>query len=228
MLITILTIAILIFSIIIHEYGHAWMANRLGDSTAKDLGRLTLNPIPHIDLFGSIVLPLFFVLSGSGFILAWAKPVPYNPGRVRDKKYGDLKIALSGPLANLILALVFGLLARFMPLSGALKSNLLNYFLLNDTASLLTAISGQLMIIIWLMAVIFCFLNLLLAFFNLLPIPPLDGSKIILNFLPLRFRLKFFSWERWGMLVVLALLLLGWFKYLMYPILSVFFFLIGF
>lgn len=91
MSITILSIAILIFSIIVHEVAHAWMADKLGDPTARSLGRLTLNPIPHIDLFGSILLPLFFVLSGSNFLLAWAKPVPYNPYLIRDKKIRRFK-----------------------------------------------------------------------------------------------------------------------------------------
>jgi Zn-dependent protease len=222
-----LSVIILIFSIIIHEYGHAWMANRLGDSTAKDLGRLTLNPIPHIDIFGSILLPLFFILSGSGFLLAWAKPVPYNPTRIKDKKYGDLKVALSGPVSNLILAMVFGLLARFLPLTNGLKSQLLSYYLSNDTSSILSLMSGNILVVIFLMSIIFCFLNLLLAIFNLIPIPPLDGSKIILNFLPERLKYKFFSVEKWGMFIVFLLLILGLFKYLMYPILYSLIFLTG-
>ncbi len=227
MAITILTVVILIFSIIVHEYGHAFMANRLGDSTAKDLGRLTLNPIPHIDLFGSIILPLFFLISGSGFILAWAKPVPYNPLRLRDKKYGDLKVAVSGPLANLSLAVIFGLIARFLPLASGVKTNLLAYFLMNDTVSASTAMAGNFLIVVFLMAIIFCFLNLLLAIFNLIPIPPLDGSKIILNFLPSKLKYKFFSIERYGMFIVLFLLLLGFSKYLMYPIIYSLYFLTG-
>jgi len=227
MAITILTIVILIFSIIVHEYGHAFMANRLGDSTAKDLGRLTLNPIPHIDLFGSIILPLFFLISGSSFMLAWAKPVPYNPLRLRDKKYGDLKVAVSGPLANLSLAVIFGLIARFLPLASGVKANLLAYFLMNDTVSVSTAMSGNFLIVVFLMAIIFCFLNLLLAIFNLIPIPPLDGSKIILNFLPSKLKYKFFSMERYGMFIVLFLLLLGFSKYLMYPIVYSLYFLTG-
>jgi len=227
MAITILTIVILIFSIIVHEYGHAFMANRLGDSTAKDLGRLTLNPIPHIDLFGSIILPLFFLISGSSFMLAWAKPVPYNPLRLRDKKYGDLKVAVSGPLANLSLAVIFGLIARFLPLASGVKANLLAYFLMNDTVSVSTAMSGNFLIVVFVMALIFGFLNLLLAIFNLIPIPPLDGSKIILNFLPSKLKYKFFSMERYGMFIVLFLLLLGFSKYLMYPIVYSLYFLTG-
>ncbi len=227
MAIIVLSVIILIFSIIIHEYGHAWMANRLGDSTAKDLGRLTLNPIPHIDMFGSILLPLFFILSGSGFLLAWAKPVPYDPTRIRDKKYGDLKVALSGPISNLILATFFGLMARFLPLTNGLKSQLLSYYLSNDTTSILSLMSGNILVVIFLMSIIFCFLNLLLAIFNLIPIPPLDGSKIILNFLPERLKYKFFSIEKWGMFIVFIFLIFGFFQYLMYPILYSLIFLTG-
>lgn len=219
MAITILTVAILIFSIIVHEYGHAWMANKLGDSTAKDLGRLTLNPIPHIDLFGSILLPLFLVFSGTGFVLAWAKPVPYNPFNIRDKKYGDLKVAISGPATNIILAVFFGLVARFLPMAFNTKANLLSAYLMGDNSFVSSAISGNFLAVVFLMSIIFCFLNLLLAIFNLIPVPPLDGSKIILNFLPNNIKPKFFAFERYGMFVILFLLVLGFFKYLFYPIL---------
>lgn len=219
MAVTILAIAILIFSIILHEYGHAWMANKLGDSTAKDLGRLTLNPIPHIDLFGSIILPLFFVLSGSGFLLAWAKPVPYNPFNIRDKKFGDLKVAIAGPGFNILIAIFFGLLARFLPVASSLKAGLFSAYLRGDFSFINSAISGNVLNVIFLMAIIFCFLNLLLAIFNLIPVPPLDGSKIILNFLPPRLKFKFLSMERYGLFIILFLLMLGFFRLLFYPIL---------
>jgi len=218
MLVVILSIIILIFSIIVHEYGHAFMANKLGDSTAKDLGRLTLNPVPHIDLFGSILLPLFFVLSGTGFILAWAKPVPYNPLRIRDKKYGDLKVAIAGPGSNILLAIFFGLLARFLPLVPGLKSALLSAYLMGDFSFIASEVGGSLLNSVFLMAIIFCFLNLLLAIFNLIPVPPLDGSKILANFLPARIKYKLFSIERYGIFIVLFLLMFGFFRYLFYPI----------
>lgn len=219
MAVTILSIAILIFSIILHEYGHAWMANKLGDSTAKDLGRLTLNPVPHIDLFGSIILPLFFVLSGSGFLLAWAKPVPYNPFNIRDKKFGDLKVAIAGPGFNILIAIFFGLLARFLPMASSLKANLFSAYLGGDSSFINSAISGNILHVVFLMAIIFCFLNLLLAIFNLIPVPPLDGSKIIINFLPPRLKFKFLSVERYGLFIILFLLMFGFFKLLFYPIL---------
>jgi Zn-dependent protease len=227
MIIILLSIIVLIFSIIIHEYGHAWMAYKLGDTTAKDAGRLTLNPIPHIDLFGSILLPLFFVLSGSSFLLAWAKPVPYNPSQLRDKKYGDLKVSMSGPGANLLLALGFGLLARFLSLNSVLKKDIILSYLQGDFSFIASQISGDFVVTIFLMAVLFCFLNLLLAIFNLIPIPPLDGSKIVLNFLPEKYKYKFLSVERYGIFIILFLLMFGFFRLIFYPIIHILFFLIG-
>ncbi|MFA5643945.1 MAG: site-2 protease family protein [Patescibacteria group bacterium] len=227
MSIMILSIIILIFSIIVHEYGHAWMANKLGDSTAKDLGRLTLNPIPHIDLFGSILLPLFFIFSGTGFILAWAKPVPYNPFNIRDKKYGDLKVAIAGPGANIILAVFFGLMARFLPILAELKVSLLSAYLTGDFPFLVSQMAGNLWVTIFLMSIIFCFLNLLLAIFNLIPVPPLDGSKILLNFLPDKYKYKVLAIERYGLLIVLFLLVFGFFRLLFFPILYSLYFLTG-
>ncbi len=227
MTIIVLSIIILIFSIIFHEYGHAWMANKLGDSTAKDLGRLTLNPVPHIDLFGSIILPLFFVLSGSGFLLAWAKPVPYNPFNIRDKKYGDLKVAMAGPVSNIVIAVFFGLIARFLPIATSVKANLLSAYLMGDFSFINSVISSNTLNVVFLMAIIFCFLNLLLAIFNLIPIPPLDGSKIVINFLPDRLKFKFLSIERYGLFIILFLLMFGFFKLLFYPILFSLSFLTG-
>jgi len=152
-------IAILIFSIVIHEVDHGAMANYLGDPTAKYAGRLTLNPIKHLDLFGSVLVPLFLVLTGSGITIGWAKPVPINPYNFRDQKYGEMKVALAGPAANFGVALVFGLALRFLP--G------------------LVSIPG-----LYFMLGYIIFINILLALFNLIPIPPLDGSHILFTFLP--------------------------------------------
>src|SRR3989338_3694981 len=111
-----------IFSIVLHEVAHGAMANSLGDPTAKDFGRLTLNPLKHLDLFGSIILPLLTFFVG-GFVFGYAKPVPYNPFHLSDKKYGPAKVALAGPLSNIILAVGFGLFLRYLPTS--LESTLL-------------------------------------------------------------------------------------------------------
>lgn len=156
-------IVILIFSIIIHEIAHGAVANYLGDSTAKYAGRLTLNPIKHLDPIGSVILPLFLILmiklTGGGFIFGWAKPVPVNPLNFRDQKYGSAKVALAGPGANLSLALVFGLALRFLPMAYLTPG-------------------------LYLMFSYIVYINILLAVFNLLPVPPLDGSHILFTFLP--------------------------------------------
>lgn len=175
-------IIVLVFSAIVHEYMHGWMAERLGDNTAKDMGRLTLNPIPHIDLFGSIILPMLMIFSGTGIVFGWAKPVPYNPNNLRDKKYGGAKVALAGPLGNLILALMVGLVIRFVP---GLSINLI---------ALLSVV---------------VFINLILMVFNLLPIPPLDGSKIILPFLPVNWQMWILKWEKYGIIILLFFLFIA-------------------
>lgn len=186
MQIVIFQIVVLIFSAIIHEYMHAWMADRLGDPTAKNLGRLTLNPIPHIDLFGSIILPFVLVLTGAGFVIGWAKPVPFNPNNLQDKRYGSAKVALAGPAGNLVTALFFGFILRFF--SAQLFS--------------INPIIPELLSII-------VFINLLLMIFNLVPIPPLDGSKVIMPFLPYDWQVKFSGIERYGMFLILIFVMFG-------------------
>ncbi|MDO8633393.1 MAG: site-2 protease family protein [bacterium] len=151
-------IVILIFSIVLHEVSHGWVANSLGDPTAKNAGRLTLNPLPHIDPLGSIFLPLLLAFFHSPALIGWAKPVPINPMNLTDQKWGNLKVALAGPASNVILAVVFGLVLRFTPL--------------NSTGPLFEAILHIINI------------NLLLALFNLIPIPPLDGSHVLFTLLP--------------------------------------------
>lgn len=154
-------IIILIMSVVVHEVSHGYAAYWLGDSTAKYEGRLTMNPIKHLDPVGSVMLPLFFALTGSNFMIGWAKPVPFNPYNLRNKKWGEAIVAIAGPLSNIIIALFFGLCLRF-----ALSSNLIVDIALIKITSLVVLI------------------NLLLAVFNLVPIPPLDGSKILFSVLP--------------------------------------------
>ena len=163
--ILIVIVIIFLLSVVIHEVSHGTMANILGDPTAKYAGRLTLNPLKHLDLFGSIIVPGVLILSsiitGGGIILGWAKPVPINPYNFRDQKYGSAKAAIAGPAANIFIALIFGLLIRFLSFETSIFfQNLISIFIF----------------IVW--------VNLLLAFFNLLPIPPLDGSHILFAFLP--------------------------------------------
>jgi len=157
-------IAILVVSVIIHEISHGFAANWLGDPTAKLAGRLTLNPISHIDPMGSIILPAILVLSGTPFLFGWAKPVPYNPYNLhRGGKWAEAIVAGAGPAANVFIALVFGLVIRL---------NILPTVIVN--------------LIIPIIA-----LNILLAVFNLIPIPPLDGSKILPQFLPRNWAFKY-------------------------------------
>jgi len=175
-------VIVLVFSAIIHEYMHGWMAYRLGDQTAKNAGRLTLNPLAHLEWFGSFFLPLTMIITRMPFVFGWAKPVPYNPYNLRDHKYGEAKVALAGPLGNLIIAIFFGLCLRFLP-----------FF--NFT------FSGLLMIIVQ--------INLILMIFNLVPIPPLDGSKILATFLPSHIRERYLHMERTGFILVILFVMLA-------------------
>jgi Zn-dependent protease len=152
---------ILLFSVIIHEVFHGLAALHLGDDTAEKMGRLTLNPIKHLDPIGSVLLPLMLVIINTGFIFGWAKPVPYNPLKLKDPRLDTALLAFSGPLANFSLALFFGLITRVILITSSFIS-LLPY----------------LMFIVW--------INLILGIFNLMPIPPLDGSKILFYFFPSR------------------------------------------
>ena len=157
----IIIILIFLFSVILHEVSHGAMANYLGDPTAKMSGRLSLNPLRHLDPIGSILLPLFLILIQSNIIFGWAKPVPINPLNLRDRKYGEAKVAVAGPAVNILIAIFFGLLIRFLPLeSSTFGQNIGIVF----------------SYIVW--------VNLILAVFNLLPIPPLDGSHILFALLP--------------------------------------------
>jgi len=172
-------LAVLLMSVVIHEFAHGWAAFYLGDPTAKYYGRLTLNPIKHLDPFGSFIVPVLLVLFRSPVVFGWAKPVPFNPYNLSDQKYGPVKVAAAGPLANLTIALIFGLSLRFLPVS----------FLS------LTGLGPIFGVIV--------FLNLLLAIFNLVPIPPLDGSKLLFAFLPASLDNVRIFLEQYGTIVLL-------------------------
>ena len=216
--IIIFQIAVLIFSAAMHEYMHGFVAYKLGDSTAKDAGRLTLNPMAHLDFFGSFLLPLMLVLSKTGFILGWAKPVPYNPYNLRDQKYGGLKVALGGPGANLIIALFFGLVARLAPLSAIIKNGLIINYFQGNYEFLLNQMHGSLVASVFVLSIIAVFINLLLMIFNLIPIPPLDGSKVLMAFLSEDWKMKFHRMEPYGIFIILFLLMFGFFN-LIWPLL---------
>jgi len=147
---------IIILSAVIHEYSHAWIADRMGDRTARYAGRLTLNPIAHIDLWGTVIIPLFLLFTG-GIFIGWAKPVPYNPYNIQNK-HGSLIVAFAGPLSNFIIAIVLGLFLRF----GIFPANIAQFIFLIVNV------------------------NVYLALFNLIPVPPLDGSKVFGEIFPSR------------------------------------------
>lgn len=158
----ILSIIVLIFSVIVHEVSHGLAAFWLGDPTAKYAGRLTLNPISHLDFWGSFVVPVALVFSGIGVVFGWAKPVPYNPYNLKNQKYGPAIVGVAGPLSNFAMALIAGIGIRIL-LAIGVNENLLVFSVL----------------------ALFVYINILLLIFNLLPIPPLDGSKLLFAFLPI-------------------------------------------
>ena len=177
-------IGILIFSVVIHEVSHGYAALALGDKTAQYAGRLTLNPLKHVDLFGSILLPVMSWILG-GIIFGWAKPVPYNQYNLKNQKWGPALVGAAGPAANFSLALFFGLLLRFLPSFAGTISGL---FLLNFMT----------------IASMVALINLVLAVFNLVPVPPLDGSKILFAVLPYRWEWIQSALERYGFIFLLV------------------------
>lgn len=156
----IFTVVVLIISVIIHEVSHGYAANALGDPTARLSGRLTLNPLPHIDIIGSIIVPALLVISGGGILFGWAKPVPYNPYNLRNKRWGEAIVAFAGPGANLLLAIIFALIVRF-----------------SGDGLLFPASFGE-------PAASIVFVNLFLGLFNLIPFPPMDGFTVLRGLLP--------------------------------------------
>lgn len=142
MSLALISVIILIISVILHEVAHGYVADMLGDPTARLLGRLTLNPIPHIDIMGSIVLPALFVISGSPIVFGWAKPVPYNPGNITGSsfkvRYGGAIVALAGPLVNILLAVIFGLIIRFSGIDGQLLQFFMMVVIVNISLAILT------------------------------------------------------------------------------------------
>jgi len=178
------SIAVLVFSVVAHEVSHGYMAQYLGDPTARLAGRLTMNPIKHIDPVGSLLVPIVTSLMPGGFVFGWAKPVPYNPYNLRDQKWGDAKVAFAGPVTNIAIAFVFAMLIRF----GG------EFF------------TGAMRTIMHLIV----FINIILGVFNLVPIPPLDGSKVLLNLLPLRYRYIGDYLERYSLVLILFFAFFLW------------------
>jgi len=196
---TIFFIAILIMSVVIHEVSHGFVALRFGDRTALYAGRLTLNPLKHLDMFGSVILPIFLVLTHSSFLFGWAKPVPYNPNNLTNRKWGTIAVASAGILANLSLAVFFGLILRFS----------LSSMVSVDFVSIISSI---------------ILINLGLAIFNLIPIPPLDGSKILFSVLPNSFYGIISFFEQYSLVLILVFII--FFANYLYPILAYLYYLI--
>ncbi|RJO64327.1 MAG: site-2 protease family protein [Candidatus Omnitrophota bacterium] len=182
---------LLMIAMSVHEFAHGWTAYRLGDTTAKYLGRLTLNPLAHIDPVGTVLLPLMLLIATNGqFVFGAAKPVPINYLALRNPKRDMVLIGLSGPLANLLFAVASSILLRFLPSHSGLSLVLYNLI----------------------------FINVVLGIFNLVPIPPLDGSRIVAGILPRDLSERYASLEPYGFFIIIILLWLGVFDVFVWPV----------
>ena len=199
----------LLFSLCVHEFAHGWTAKKYGDLTAFYRGRLTLNPLAHMDYLGTLILPMIFLFTNSPVFFGWAKPVPVDPGAFQNPKNDMFWVAFAGPLSNFFLALIGSFcLAVFYTLH-----------LLNTLPSSTALISFTEM---------FIYINMLLGIFNLLPLHPLDGGKVMARFLPIRWNLYLESNQNYSYIALILLIFLGGFHYLAKPILAITHFLISF
>ncbi|HQP91376.1 MAG TPA: site-2 protease family protein [Candidatus Omnitrophota bacterium] len=187
----ILSLAIFFSAVIIHEYSHAFIANKLGDPTAKNRGRLTLNPIAHIDPFGTVLLPLFLIAMRSPVLFGWAKPVPISFSNLKNPKRDMIWVGMAGPAANFIFAFLASILLKTGIFSNSLAISLI-----------------QSLIII----------NVVLSVFNLIPLPPLDGSRVLMGLLPMPFAANYARLEPYGFIILFALLYMGIFDKVIWPI----------
>jgi len=190
----IISFGLLIIAMTVHEFSHGWVANKFGDPTAKYSGRLTLNPLAHIDPLGTILLPLLLFITTSGqFVFGAAKPVPINYWALKNPKRDIIWIGAAGPAANFILAFILSLLWRILPLSVTWD------FLLKNLI----------------------FINIILGVFNLIPIPPLDGSRILMGLLPQDLADKYARIEPFGFIIIIILIALGMFDILIEPLMRI-------
>ncbi len=205
----------LVFAIVLHEVAHGWVANKMGDHTARDMGRLTLNPLPHIDLFGTIVMPLaLFLLTNGKLVFGYAKPVPINPYNFQDPKKGMALSSLAGPGINMTMAITFACLLRVVlpAVEGFIPKSAW----------------GWLGLPVVLMLGYGVLINVALAILNMIPIPPLDGSRIVYWILPSRLASAYYRLEPYGMLILMALLAFNILGYIVWPIVQpMLYFLLG-
>ena len=190
----------IIFAITLHEAAHAYVANRLGDSTAKMLGRLSLNPLRHVDLIGTIIVPVFIaVITKFNFVFGWAKPVPINWQQLKQPRRDMALVAFAGPGANFIMAFLWALTFKLSLILDPESSSIALFLLLASQAGIL--------------------INLILAYINLIPVPPLDGSRIVASILPPKQSATYMKLEAYGLFILLALLFSGMLGWLIKPLL---------
>ena len=195
----------LLSAVVLHEYAHGWVANFFGDQTAKSMGRLTVNPIPHIDPIGSIIFPLGLVILQIPFVFGWARPVPINPSQLHNPRRDMAFVAAAGPLMNLFLAIVSALLlGLFLSIDPSLQENWPPQPGVGPRQDLL----GMILVPLTAMAFFALIINTLLFTFNLLPIPPLDGSRVLRSFLPASGASLLNRLEPYGMFIILGLFMI--------------------
>ena len=176
---------VLLFSLSLHEAAHAWMASRLGDPTARMLGRITMNPAKHIDLFGTIILPAIMLLVNPNFLFGWAKPTPVTQSNFRNLTRDDILTTIAGPCSNILAALAATAVLLIFSLTSARAAAMVHFVAASGDLSILMASSSPLIPLVALLYLVI-FLNLILAVFNLIPVPPLDGSHVFRHLLPYR------------------------------------------
>ncbi len=193
----------MVFAIVFHEVAHGWVANRLGDHTARDMGRLTINPLPHIDIVGTVILPVLCIIAGSP-IFGYAKPVPINPYNFRNPKKDMALSSIAGPAVNFIMAILATVLLRLViaPLEGKVPEPYWSWLATPLAYMLIYAI----------------YINVILGVLNLIPIPPLDGSRIVYWLLPDKLAAAYYQVERFGIILLMILMFSGIFGKIMMPL----------
>ncbi len=205
---------VLIYSIILHEVSHGVVALWLGDKTAKYAGRLSLEPLRHIDPVGSVILPLIMIAT-TGFAFGWAKPVPYNPYNLRSQRWGEVLVAFSGPITNFLIALIAAIGSSFIAIPISQKSIVVRHVMQVEWYPLSQIVVGSPLTLLYAICAMIIFWNVLLGTFNLIPIPPLDGSKLLFAFIKVRRDIQIFL-EQWGFFIIILFLMVPKFSSIFY------------